>query len=327
MSGTQQGGRRIIAVIGATGQQGGGLARAVLDDPEQPFALRALTRDPSSQAARELAARGAEVVAADLGDEAAVREAFDGAYGAFVVTNFWAPMTPEEEAVTNRARREFEQAAVAARAARDAGLRHVVWSTLDDTRPHFERTGADVPLLMGGYPVPHFDVKAEADELFRKAGVPTTFLRTTMYYESLAAAFKPARDESGNLVLSLPMADRTLAAVGAEDIGRTAYGIFREGTSLAGETVALAGAHATGEEIAALESAALGEKVVYRPTPWDEFRSYPFPGAVETANMFQFYAEADETFVGDRDLERVRRLNPQLESLEAWIAAHKDDLR
>jgi uncharacterized protein YbjT (DUF2867 family) len=88
--------KKIIAVVGATGSQGGGLVRAILADPEGPFTVRALTRSADSAAAKEFAAQGAEVVEADLDDEASLRKAFDGAYGAFVVTNLWVQRTPEE---------------------------------------------------------------------------------------------------------------------------------------------------------------------------------------------------------------------------------------
>ena len=115
--------RKIIAVVGATGAQGGGLVRAILDDPEGRFAVRALTRNPDSDKAKSLSAAGAEVVAADLDDEASLVEALDGAYGAFFVTNFWEHFSPEKET---------GQAANLARAAKKAGLKHVIWSTLED---------------------------------------------------------------------------------------------------------------------------------------------------------------------------------------------------
>lgn len=317
--------RRIIAVVGATGQQGGGLARAILDDPDSPFALRALTRNAGSAAARALAERGADVVEADLDDEASVRRAFDGAYGAFVVTNFWAERTPEEEAARTRAQMELDQAGVAARAAKGAGLKHVVWSTLEDTRPHFEHLGSELPTLLDGYKVPHFDAKGEADNLFTSLGVPTTFLLTTMFYEAFLLGQGPHRDESGRLALTVPMGDSPLAVVAAEDIGRTAYGIFRAGAKYVGRTVGLAGDHVTGVELAERFARALGEDVEYRPMTHDQLRAAGFPGADEFGNMYQFYAEAAEYFVGVRDIDLVRReLNPDLTSLEDWLTAHKD---
>jgi len=315
---------KIIAVVGATGSQGGGLARAILDETDGAFTVRALTRDPESPKAKELAAGGAEVVAADLDDEASLRRAFTGAYGAFVVTNFWVRRTAAEEAARSRARMELDQAANAARAARDAGLRHVIWSTLEDTRPHFAHLGSELPTLTEGYKVPHFDAKGEANALFTALGVPATFLETTFYYEAFLAGQGPHRAGDGTLVLTNAMADKVMALVASEDIGRTALGIFRAGPRYVGRTVSIAGAHATGEELAAMFTRVLGEPVAYRPMSHDEVRAAGWPGADEIGNMYQFYADASESFVGARDLALVRALNPRLEDLEGWLRAHKD---
>ena len=179
--------QKLIAVVGATGSQGGGLVRAILDDPGHEFRVRALTRSAQSTKARELAAAGAEVVEADLADGPSMRRAFEGADGAFVVTNYWAERTPEEEARRTRAAMEFAQADTAALAAKQAGVGHVIWSTLEDTRDVF---GMDerVPTVDGTYKVPHFDAKAEADALFTEYDVPTTFLRTTFFFEGFTGA-------------------------------------------------------------------------------------------------------------------------------------------
>ena len=117
--------KKTIAVIGATGTQGGGLVRAIVSDPEGRFAARAITRKTDSDKARALAATGAEVVAGDADDPASLKRAFAGAYGAFLVTNFWEHFSPE---------RELKQAAAMARATKAAGVAHAVWSTLEDTR-------------------------------------------------------------------------------------------------------------------------------------------------------------------------------------------------
>ena len=317
--------KKIIAVLGATGSQGGGLARAILADPDGPFAVRALTRSAQSDSARALAAAGAEVVEADLFDESSLRRAFDGAYGAFVVTNYWAERTPEEEAAQSRAEMELAQAQAAANAAKDAGLAHVIWSTLEDTREHF---GDDdrVPTVDGRYKVPHFDAKGEANELFIRLGVPTTFLQTAFFFEGFTTGMGPARVQDGKLILTLPMADKPMSGIAVEDIGKTALGIFKRGEDFIGKTVSIAGEHLTGNEYAAALTEALGEPVEYRPYSWDEFREFPTPFAVELANMFQFYAEDSDRFTGDRDLDLVRELNPDLQSFKTWLAKHKRDI-
>jgi uncharacterized protein YbjT (DUF2867 family) len=316
--------QKIIAVVGATGSQGGGVVEAILADPDGQFTARALTRDPSSERAQEFARRGAEVVNADLGDESSLRKAFDGAYGAYVVTNYWEQRPTDDG--ESRAELELAQAQNAARAAKEAGVAHVIWSTLEDTRDHF---GADerVPTVEGTYKVPHFDAKAEADELFTGLGVPATFLRTTFYFDGFLQGTGPARGEDGKLALTLPLADAPLAGIASEDIGKTALGIFRRGDEFIGRTVSIAGDHLTGEQLAAVFAKVLGEEVVYRPVDFDTFRSYPTPVAVEMGNMFQYYAEAADRFIGDRDLDLVRELNPELQSFETWLGRHRAELQ
>ncbi|MFI1028342.1 NmrA/HSCARG family protein [Streptomyces sp. NPDC020951] len=306
--------KKIIAVVGATGAQGGGLARAILADVSGEFAVRALTRDVTSDRARELAAQGAEVVVADIGDEAALAKAFEGAHGAFLLTNFWEHGSPDKEK---------EQAAAMARAAKAAGLQHVIWSTLDDTREHIPLDDERMPTLMDTYKVPHFDAKAEADQLFTDAGVPTTFLRTTFFWENLTGPMAPQRGEDGGLALALAMGDSQLAGIAVEDIGRMALGIFRRGTEFVGRTVSIAGEHLTGAEMAAVLAKVLGEPVAYVPVPFEALRAQDWPGAAEAANMFQFYAEVP-AYVAVRDLDFVRGLHSSLQTFEQWVEEHKD---
>lgn len=305
--------KKTIAVVGATGNQGGGLVRAILDDPAAPFAVRAITRDAGSVRARALADRGAEVVQADLDDPANLRRVFAGAHGAYVVTNFFESMSAEVEQA---------QARAAAEAVSEAGVAHVIWSTLEDTRPALTNSG--VPQLQGAYTVPHFDAKDEANAYFRDLDVPTTFLRTTFYWEAFAQGLGPQRDEDGALALTLPIGQRRLAGIASEDIGRTAYGIFQRGPELIGETISIAGEHLTGEQYADAFAKALGEPVHYRPMTVEQFRGLGLPTSDEFANMFRYYHDAESDFVGDRDLERVRDLNPRLQSFEQWLARHQD---
>jgi len=307
--------KKIIAVVGATGSQGGGLARAILDDPDGGFALRAITRRPDSDAAKALAARGAEVVTADLDDEQSLRAALDGAYGAYFVTAFWE---------YNDVAREQAQARAMAGAAKSADLRHVIWSTLPDTRNHIAMDDDRAPTLHGTYKVPHFDGKGEADRFFTEAGVPTTFLSTTFYFESFLDFFRPTRGADGALSLNLPMADSRLPGIAADDIGRTAYAIFQRGTELVGETVSVSGENLTGEEYAARFAKELGEDVGYRAVDLDSVRALPVPGADDIANMFFYYAEHEAYFAGARDPAYVRTLNPRLQDFATWLAAHRD---
>jgi len=303
--------QKIIAIVGATGAQGGGLVQAILNDARGGFAVRALTRDPGSAKATALAGRGAQVVAADLDDEASLAKALAGAHGAYFVTNFWEHFSPEKEQA---------QARNLAAAAKHAGLAHVIWSTLEDTRKWVPLSDPRMPTLMGRYKVPHFDAKGEADAYFREAGVPTTFLLTSFYWDNLihfGMGPKPTGD--GRLAFTLPMADRKLAGIAAEDIGRCAYGVFRKGAETIGRTIGIAGEHLTGAQMASAMSAALGREVVYNAVTPAQYRGFGFPGAEDLGNMFQFYAEFEEYFCGARSLEASRALNPELQSFVAWL--------
>jgi uncharacterized protein YbjT (DUF2867 family) len=302
---------RIIAVTGATGAQGGGLARAILADPQGGFTVRAITRNPESDAARALADMGAEVVRADMDDLPSLEKALAGAYGAFLVTNFWEDFSPQKER---------EQASNLAKAAKSAGVAHVIWSTLEDVRQWVPLDDDRMPTLQGSYKVPHFDAKGEADAEFRELGVPTTFLRASFYWENMihfGMGVKPGSD--GVLELVLPMGERTLPGIAAEDIGRAAYGIFKAGESMIGRTVGVAGDQLTGEEMAAAVSRALGQPVRYVDIDVPAYRALGFPGADDLGNMFQFYQEFDRELAEIRSVEGTRAVNPEVQSFAKWL--------
>jgi uncharacterized protein YbjT (DUF2867 family) len=306
--------KKIITVFGATGAQGGGLARSILEDRDGPFAVRAVTRDAGSGAARALAAAGAQVVTADLADPGAVARALEGAYGAYCVTFFWAHFSPE---------RELAEARVMAQAARAAGLEHVIWSTLEDTRRWMSLDDPRMPTLMGKYKVPHFDAKGEADQFFREAGVPTTFLLTSFYWDNLihfGSGPKPGAD--GTLDFVLPMGGAKLPGIAAEDIGRCAHGVLRRGRELVGQTVGIAGEHLTGAEMAAALTRALGREVRHLDVPPEVYRGFGFPGADDLGNMFQFKRDFNAEFCAARSVERSRALNPRLQNFAQWLAAN-----
>jgi uncharacterized protein YbjT (DUF2867 family) len=309
-------GKKIIAVVGATGAQGGGLIRAILEDRDGGYAVRAITRDADSEKARELARLGAEVVAADVDDEASLRRAFEGAHGAFCVTFFWAHFSPEKE---------MAEVGNMARAAKSAGVAHVIWSTLEDTRRWVPLSDDRMPTLMENYKVPHFDGKGESDRIFRDLGVPTTCLLTSFYWDNLIFfGMGPKKDPDGTLGFTLPMADKKLPGIAAEDIGRCAYGIFKKGSDYIGRTVGIAGEHPTGAQMAAALTKALGQEVHYNAISPEAYRGFGFPGAEDLGNMFQFKRDFEEVFCGARDLGVSRSLNPQLQDFRAWLARNKD---
>ena len=299
----------VIAVIGATGAQGGGLAQAILADPARQFALRAITRKPGSAAAAALTAAGAEVVQGDLDDPATLARAFGGAQGVFAVTNFWEHFSPE---------RELSQAGHIAAAAREAGVGHVIWSTLEDTRRDVPLDDARRPTLMGRYKVPHFDAKGEADALFE--GLPVTFLLTSFYWDNLVHfGMGPQRGEDGVLRFVLPMGDRKLPGIAAADIGACALGVFRQGKPAIGRRVGIAGEHLSGAGMAAALTRALGEPVQHVAMSFEDYAALGFPGADDLANMFHYKHDFNEAFRAARPVAEARALHPGLMSFGQWL--------
>lgn len=307
--------KKIIAILGATGAQGGGLVRAILNDPSGGFAARAIVRDPKSDKAKALAAAGAEVVAGDVDDEASLVRAFTGAHGAYCVTFFWAHFSAEKE---------IAEVAAMARAAKAAGVKHVVWSTLEDTRKKIPLSDPRMPTLHGKYKVPHFDGKGEANAEFAKAGVPATLFHTSFYWDNLIHfGMGPRKGADGKLVFALPMGSKKLPGIAAEDIGRCAYGVFKAGDKYVGKSIGVAGEHPTGAQMAASLGRALGQPVGYYAMPFDDYRKLGFPGADDLGNMFQYKHDFEADFCAARSVEFSRSLNPALQDFDAWLTANK----
>jgi len=307
--------KKIIAVVGATGAQGGGLVRAIVNEPNSVFTARAITRDVNSDKAKELAKLGAEVVAADIDDVESLKRAFAGAYGAFCVTFFWAHFSPEKE---------LAEANAMAHAAKNAGLQHVIWSTLEDTRQWVPLSDNRMPTLQGKYKVPHLDAKGEANHFFTALGLPVTILLTSFYWDNfIYFGAGPQKGPDGKLAITFPMGDKKLPGIAAEDIGKCAFGIFKKGREFIGKTVGIAGEHLTGAQMAAALTKALGQEVCYNNVPPEVYRSFGFPGADDLGNMFQFKRDFNEYFCGARKLDVSRALNPALQTFERWLAQNK----
>ena len=308
--------KKVIAVVGATGAQGGGLVRAILADPNGGFACRAITRDPSKDQARALAGKGADVVKADLDDVDSLKKAFAGAHGAYCVTNFWEHFSGEKEKA---------QAKNLAEAARTAGLKHVIWSTLEDTRKLMAPSDTRMPMLQEKYRVPHFDAKHEADAYF--AGLPVTYLLTSFYWDNLYAfGLGPKKGDDGVYTWAFPMGDKRLAGIAVEDIGKVAYGIFKAGTQYIGKTVGIVGENLTLDQMSEKLSKGLGIVVKYHAVEADAYRGFGFPGADEMGNMFQVYRDFEREVLGARSIEVTRSLNPSLQTFDDWLAKNKSKI-
>ncbi len=305
--------KKVIAVVGATGAQGGGLARAILTDPNGGFACRAITRDPSKDKAKDLTGKGAEVVKADLDDVDTLKKAFAGAYGAYCVTNFWEHFSGEKEKA---------QAKNMAEAASTAGLKHVIWSTLEDTRKLMAANDTRMPMLQEKYRVPHFDAKAEANAYF--ARLPVTYLVTSFYWDNLYAfGMGPKKGDDGVYTWTFPMGNRRLPGMAVEDIGKVAYGIFKAGQRYLNQTVGIVGENLTFDEMSEKLSKGLNIPVKYNAVEADVYRGFGFPGADELGNMFQVYRDFEKEVVAARDVDVTRSLNPSVQTFDQWLARNK----
>jgi uncharacterized protein YbjT (DUF2867 family) len=303
----------LIAVLGATGAQGGSTARALLAGGR--FAVRALTRRPQSTAAQALRDAGADIVYADLDRPETLRAAFAGVHGLYAVTAYWTHHSPG---------REYEQARHIADAAAAAAVAHVVWSTQEDTRRWVPLGDAQLPTLHGRWKVPQFDAKGAANALFRERGVPTTLLTLSFFWDHLIRhGLQPQRAAgSGELVFSLPMGDKRLPGMAADDVGAIAAAIFERPQRWLGRSVGVAAAHLSGAEMAQAFAHALGEPVHYRPPSFAEAAALPLPGAAAVANMFQFLHDFNGEVLALRPLATARELHPGLLGFDAWLALH-----
>jgi uncharacterized protein YbjT (DUF2867 family) len=308
--------KKVIAVLGATGAQGGGLVRAILSDKSGEFTARALTRSTNSEKAKALAKMGAEVVAVDIDNPESLKQAFKGAYGIYAVTFFWEHFSPEKEK---------EEAKSIAKAAKDAGIKHIIWSTLEDTRNWIPLNDNRMPTLGNGkYKVPHFDAKGESNKYFTAQNLPVTFLLTSFYWDNfIYFGMGPKKGADGKLAITLPMGDKKLPGISAEDIGKSAYSIFKKGNEFIGKTVGITGENLTGKMMADSFTKALGKEVVYSAVPFDVFRSFGFPGADDLGNMFQFKHDFEDYFCGVRSVAFTKSLNPSLKSFDTWLNENK----
>ncbi len=215
-----------------------------------------------------------------------------------------------------------------AAAAKDSGLKHVIWSSLEDTRKFIPITNDRMPTLGGKYKVPHFDAKGEAERGLPRGrsadDVPPDVVLLGQHDHT--SGWGRSETRTGKLVFALPMGDKRLPSIAAEDIGKTAYGILKRGDEFIGKTVGIAGEHLTGAQFAETMSKAYGEDVAYYDSLPDEYRGYGFPGADDLGNMFQFKQEFEAEYVGARDLALTRELNPALQTFEQWFAEHKDEI-
>ncbi|XP_040297170.1 nmrA-like family domain-containing protein 1 isoform X1 [Bufo bufo] len=294
--------KKVIVVFGATGAQGGSVAAALLEDGT--FAVRAVTRDPSKSAAVKLKEAGAEVVSADLDNEKSVEAALGGAYGAFVVTNFWEHFSKDKEVA---------QGKLIADVSKRLGLQIVVFSGLENVK---KLTGGKLSVL-------HFDGKGEAEEYFREIGVPMTSVRLPSYYENLLTYFRPQKNkDSDSYSLAIPMGDVLLDGMSVKDLGGVVVSILKSPSQYAGKDIGLSTDKLTVAQYAAIMSQVSGKDIRDAKITPEAYEKLGFPGAEELANMFRFYL-----LKPDRDVALTLKLNPKAKKFQQWAEENKELLK
>jgi uncharacterized protein YbjT (DUF2867 family) len=290
----------LVLVTGATGAQGGSVARHLLADGR--WAVRALTRDARSAKAQALAAQGVELVEGDLGRPETLPAALAGVEAVFGVTNFWEHFDGEYEQGKN-----LVEAVAAA-----PSVRHFVFSTL----PH-------VKAITGGeLDVPHFDIKGRLEEMTVARGIPATFVHVAFYFDNFIAFFPPRRQEDGSFLISFPQGETPLAGVAAEDVGGVVAAVLGDRERWLGKTVYVVGDDQPAADYAAQMSRVLGRDVRYAHMPRETLAALGVPGADDLANMFEYY----KTYVPNRrrELAESRSLYPGMQGFSGWLERHRD---
>ena len=295
---------KLITVYGATGQQGGAVARALLS--KDGFAVRAVTRNPDSERAVALKKAGAEIIKGDLEDRSTIDAAIAGAYGVFLVTDYWGllnrlknPDLAQEE--------EIAQGKAVGDACVRAGVKHVVYS------------GLQVVKDIIGHPVPHFDSKGLIELYLDQIGLPNTSVRYAAFYENFTSNMKAQPQPDGTLAITLPM-DGPMDGVSVEDAGAVVASVFSLPEEFIGRKFGIAGDRITLEEYISIINKVSGQSIKYNKVPVEVFASFPFPGADDLAYMFEFYMKGNP----NQDQALTKRLNPNVLRFEEWAERNKD---
>jgi uncharacterized protein YbjT (DUF2867 family) len=293
---------RTILVTGATGAQGGSVARHLLADGG--WKIRAFTRKPDSDAARALANAGAEVVEGDLADRGSIVRGLDGCEGLYGVTSFWEHFEHEAEHGRN-----------IVDAAAEAGTPDIIIHSLPDISA----------LTDGELSVPHFDLKAQVERYARARLPQAAYLHIAFYYDNFTSFFPPRRQDDGTYVCGFPQGDTSLAGVAAEDVGGVVLGMLADLDRFRGDVAWAVGDDLPMTRYAEIMSDVLDLPVVYQHIPRETFAAFGFPGADDLAQMFDFYRR----FVPSRkpEIEQSRELFPAIQDFETWARRHREVLR
>ena len=296
---------KVITVFGSTGQQGGAVARALLT---KGYQVRAVTRNPDSPKAKELQAKGAELVQVkNMDDVASLEAAIKGAYGVFLVTNYGGLLSETQNPETAYDR-ELVQGKAAGDVCKSMGVKHLVFSGLEYVRDII------------GKPCLHFDSKGTVEKYLDEIGVPNTSTRYPFYFENFIG-FGPQKNDDGTYTLTFPM-KKAMDGVSVEDAGPAVAAIFDKPEEYIGKKIEFSGDKMTLSEYVAIIGKVTGKTVTYNEVPYEVYAKFPFLAAEDMANMFEYYDIGSP----DRNIEKTRELNPSTLTFQQWAEKNKDKL-
>jgi uncharacterized protein YbjT (DUF2867 family) len=291
--------KKVILVTGATGAQGGSVARSLLGKGK--YSVRCMTRNIHSDKAQALRESGAELVHGDMDNIESLKNAMKGCYGVFGVTSFWEHFE-----------KEFQQGKNLIDAVAETNIKHFVFSTL----PHAKK------LSDGKLEVPHLDQKGKLEEYTRGLDIEATFIHVAFYYENFLYFFPPKKNGNGSYAFGFPQGDTLLAGISVEDLGGIVASVFDSPEEFKGRVVGAVGDDLRPDEYAEVMTRVLGKTVEYNHIDREVFASFGFPGADDLANMFEF----NRYYIPNRenDREESKSLNPGIKTFEVWLLENKE---
>ena len=295
---------KLITVFGATGAQGGPIARLLLHNG---FKVRAVTRNPDSEKAQALKEAGVEVVAGNMDEADSVKAAVTGVYGVFYVTNFLELFGKDPATAFDR---EVEQGKTVADACKAAGVQHVVYSGLEPVEETFGKRCLEC------------ESKATVEKYLDEIGVPNTSVRYSAYFENFLTLSPPTKQDDGTYTITLPM-DGPMNAMAVADGAHIVLAVFRNPQEYLGQRIGMSGDKKTIAEYAAIISRVTGKTVKYIQVSFEEFRNQPnFPLAEEFSIMFEFFSYGTPCY----SEELTRKIYPGTHNFLQWTEQNKEKL-
>lgn len=299
---------RLITVIGATGLQGSSVIDSLIK--EGAFSVRGITRNLNSPGAKLLRSKGVQLRAADLSDYSSLTEAFEGSYGVFVVT--------DTHSCKGDLAMELQQGKNASEAAKQAGIQHLVFSSMED--PELTNVG-NMPDTQPGVKLGVFEVKHAISMYIKANGPPATHLIPSAYYENYLRWYRFQKLADGYFALSTNVGYSPFAQNAVADIGESAAAVFKRGMELFDKSVPVVSESLSMPAVLAIIGEVTGKNIVYRFIPDEAIRSLPFSWAKEVANMYQYFREGIYQAVRQQDTLVVSGI-----PFRQWAEANKEGL-